>query len=45
MVVAPVVSGALFEVDHAVPYYFAVLFLLAGLVFIRRVPSRAAVKS
>jgi DHA1 family tetracycline resistance protein-like MFS transporter len=41
MVVAPVVAGALFEIDHAVPYLFAVLFLLAGLVFIRRLPARA----
>lgn len=41
MVVAPVVAGALFEIDHAVPYFFAVLFLLAGLVFIRQLPDRA----
>ena len=41
MVVAPVVAGALFEIDHAVPYFFAVFFLLAGLVFIRQLPDRA----
>jgi DHA1 family tetracycline resistance protein-like MFS transporter len=39
MVVAPVMSGVMFEIDHAVPYGVAVLFLLLALVFIRRVPS------
>lgn len=33
MIVAPVAAGALFEIDHAVPYLFAIVFLLLGLWF------------
>ncbi len=36
MVIAPVAAGALFEIDHAVPYLFAILFLLLGLGIHRR---------
>lgn len=36
MIVAPVVSGVLFEIDHAVPYLFAIVFLLLGLWVHRR---------
>jgi MFS family permease len=31
MVIAPVVAGALFELDHVVPYFLAILFLVLGL--------------
>lgn len=43
MVVAPIASGALFEIDHAFPYFLAVAFILAGLWVSRTIqPSPAA---
>lgn len=45
MVIAPVISGVLFEIDHAVPYVVAVIFLLIGLLFIRRFSPRASAGS
>jgi MFS family permease len=32
MVVAPVVAGVLFEIDHVVPYILAIVVLLLGLI-------------
>jgi MFS family permease len=33
MVVAPIIAGALFELDHVLPYLLAIGFLLCGLWF------------
>ena len=35
MVVAPVVAGVLFEIDHAVPYILSIVVLLLGLLELR----------
>jgi len=42
MVVAPIASGALFEIDHAFPYFLAVAFILLGLWVSRTIQPAAA---
>jgi DHA1 family tetracycline resistance protein-like MFS transporter len=43
MVVAPVVAGILFEINHVTPYILAILVLLAGLVELWKHPQKGVV--
>jgi MFS-type transporter involved in bile tolerance (Atg22 family) len=43
MVVAPVLAGILFEINHVAPYILAILVLLAGLVELWMHPQKGAV--
>ena len=41
MATAPVVSGILFEIDHAMPYFVCALLLIVGIVFAIQKPQPA----